>query len=259
MTATEDAAVAIRDTRLNGRVALVTGAAGNVGSALTGALSAAGADVAVAYHSGREAAEQLAAGVRATGRRALAIPADLRDAGAAERLVDSVAENLGAVDILVANAGTGVPRSWQQVGAAEFDEALAVNLRAPYLMARRALPLMIDRSWGRILFVSSLAAWVGGPFGPDYSASKAALHGLTHYFAGPAARHGVTVNVLAPALVGEHSVAMMDEETARAYTAAIPVGRLGNTDELAAFAVAILENGYLTNKVLTIDGGLLPR
>jgi 3-oxoacyl-[acyl-carrier protein] reductase len=259
MTATEDAAVAISDTRLNGRVALVTGAAGNVGSALIGALSAAGADVAVAYHTGREAAEQLAAGVRATGRRALAIPADLRDAGAAERLVDLVAENLGAVDILVASAGTGVPRSWQQVGAAEFDEALAVNLRAPYLMARRVLPLMIDRSWGRILFVSSLAAWVGGPFGPDYSASKAALHGLTHYFAGPAARHGVTVNVLAPALVGEHSVAMMDEETARAYTAMIPVGRLGNTDELAAFAVAILENGYLTNKVLTIDGGLLPR
>jgi 3-oxoacyl-[acyl-carrier protein] reductase len=257
-TVTEDAAVAISDTRLNGRVALVSGAAGNIGSALIGALSAAGADVAVAYHSGREAAEQLAAGVRATGRRVLAIPADLRDAGAAERLVDSVAENLGAVDILVANAGTGVSRSWQQVGAAEFDEALAVNLRAPYLMARRVLPLMIDRSWGRILFVSSLAAWVGGPFGPDYSASKAALHGLTHYFAGPAARHGVTVNVLVPALVGEHSVAMMDEEAARAYTAAIPVGRLGNTGELAAFAVKILENGYLTNKVLTIDGGLLP-
>jgi 3-oxoacyl-[acyl-carrier protein] reductase len=67
------------------------------------------------------------------------------------------------------------------------------------------------------------------------------------------------VNTLAPALVGEHSVAMMDEDSARAYTASIPVGRLGNTDELAAFAVAILENGYLTNKVLTIDGGLLPR
>jgi 3-oxoacyl-[acyl-carrier protein] reductase len=259
MTATEDATVANSDARLRGRVALVTGAAGNVGSALIRALSAAGADVAVAYHNGRQAAEQLAADVRATGRPALAVPADLRDADAAERLVDSVAENLGAVDILVANAGTGVSRSWQQVGAAEFDEALAVNLRAPYLMARRVLPLMIDRSWGRILFVSSLAAWVGGPFGPDYSASKAALHGLTHYFAGPAARHGVTVNVLAPALVGEHSVAMMDEDTARAYTAAIPVGRLGNTDELAAFAVAILENGYLTNKILTIDGGLLPR
>jgi 3-oxoacyl-[acyl-carrier protein] reductase len=225
---------------------------------MIGALSAAGADVAVAYRSDREAAEQIAADSRAAGRRAIAVQADLSDPGDAEQLVDTVVENLGAVDILVANAGTGVARSWEQVGAAEFDEALAVNLRAPYLMARRVLPLMIERSWGRVLFVSSLAAWVGGPFGPDYSASKAALHGLTHYFAGPAARHGVTVNVLAPALVGEHSVAMMDEDTASAYTAAIPVGRLGTTDELAAFAVTILENGYLTNKVLTLDGGMLP-
>jgi 3-oxoacyl-[acyl-carrier protein] reductase len=258
MTAAEQTAV-VADTGINGRVALVTGAAGNVGSALVRALAAAGADVAVAYHNGREAAEQIAADSRAAGPRAIAVQADLRDPGAAERLVDAVAENLGAIDILVANAGAGVPRSWEQVGAAEFDEAIAVNLRAPYLMARRALPLMIKRSWGRILFVSSLAAWVGGPFGPDYSASKAALHGLAHYFASQAARHGVTVNVLAPALVGEHSVGMMDEEAARAYSAAIPVGRLGNTEELAAFAVAILENGYLTNKVLSIDGGLLPR
>ncbi|WP_051574506.1 SDR family NAD(P)-dependent oxidoreductase [Mycobacterium sp. URHB0044] len=259
MTATEQPAVAFGDTRLNGRVALVTGAAGHVGSALIGALAAAGADVAIAYHSGREVAEQLAADIRSNGRRAIALPADLRDGGAAERLVDAVADNFGSVDILVANAGAGAARSCEEVGAVEFDEAMAVNLRAPYLMARRALPLMIDRSWGRILFVSSLAAWLGGPFGPDYSASKAALHGLTHYFAGAAARHGVTVNTLAPALVGEHSLAMMDEDSARAYTATIPVGRIGNTDELAAFAVAMLENGYLTNKVLTVDGGLLPR
>jgi 3-oxoacyl-[acyl-carrier protein] reductase len=83
---------------------------------------------------------------------------------------------------------------------------------------------MTGRSWGRILFVSSLAVWVSGPFGPDYSASKAALHALTHYFAGQAARHGVTVIVPAPALVGELSVAMMDEQTARHFTAAIRVG-----------------------------------
>jgi 3-oxoacyl-[acyl-carrier protein] reductase len=258
MTAVGQSAV-VADSGIKGRVALVTGAAGNLGSGMIRALAAAGADVAVAYRSDREAAEQIVAGSRAAGRRAIAVQADLHDPRDAEQLVDTVAENLGAVDILVANAGAAEVRPWEHVGAAEFDEAIAINLRAPYLMARRALPKMIERSWGRILFVSSLAAWVGGPHGPDYSTSKAALHGLTHYFAGQVARHGVTVNVLAPALVGEHSVAMMDEETARAYTAAIPVGRLGNTDELAAFAVAILENGYLTNKVLTIDGGMLPR
>jgi 3-oxoacyl-[acyl-carrier protein] reductase len=240
-------------------VALVTGGAGQIGSALVRALIAEGADIAVAYHSGEAAAQQLVAGCRAAGRRALAVRSDLRDPDNAEALVDSVVEALGAVDVLIANAGAATARSWDHVGAAEFDEALRINLSAPYMMARRALPLMMERSWGRILFVSSLAAFVGGPFGPDYSASKAALHGLTHYFAPQVARHGVTVNVLAPALVGEHSVGMMDADTGRAFAAAIPVGRLGDTDELAAFAVAMLKNGYLTNKVLSVDGGMIAR
>jgi 3-oxoacyl-[acyl-carrier protein] reductase len=260
MTTAGQAATAPVDSSFTGKVALVTGAAGHVGSALTRALAAAGADVALSYHNGQEAAEKLADECRAMGRRSIAVKADMRDADAAEALVDTVIESLGAVDILVANAGIGQTRSWTQVDATEFDEALAVNLRAPYLMARRALPSMMERSWGRILFVSSVAAFAGGPFGPDYSASKAALHGLTHYFAPQVASSGVTVNVLAPALVGEHSVAMIDDEaTARALAGSIPVGRIGETDELAAFALAILQNGYLTNKVHTIDGGLLPR
>lgn len=96
------------------------------------------------------------------------------------------------------------------------------------------------------------------PFGPDYSASKAALHGLAHYLAPQVAASGVTVNVLAPALVGEHTIEMMDDAVGRAMRAAIPVGRLGHVHELAEFALAILRNGYLTNKVLTIDGGMLP-
>jgi 3-oxoacyl-[acyl-carrier protein] reductase len=254
-----ETAVAATANSISGRVALVTGGAGNIGSALARALAKAGTDVAIAYHNGRQAAEQIAEEARRVGRRAIAIQADLRDPAATEQLVDSVAGDLGAVDILIANAGAATAGSWDQVGAGEFDDAIAVNLRAPYLMARRALPHMIERSWGRVLFVSSLAAWVGGPFGPDYSASKAALHGLTHYFAPQVAGHGVTVNVIAPALVGEHSIGMMDEEAARAFTASIPVGRIGNLEELAAFTVAILQNGYLTNKVLSIDGGLLPR
>ena len=248
------------DAGITGRVALITGAAGHLGSALTRALAAAGADVALSYRSGQEAAEQLADECRAAGRRAITVKADLRAADAAEALVDSVIDGLGAIDILVANAGIGAARPWSQVDATIFDEAMAVNVRAPYMMARRALPSMTERSWGRILFMSSVAAFVGGPFGPDYSASKAALHGLTHYLAAQVAPLGITVNALAPALVGDHTVAMIDDEaTARALAGAIPVGRLGNPGDLAAFAVAILQNGYLTNKVLTIDGGMVPR
>jgi len=244
------------DRALEGRVALVTGGAGHIGAALVHSLAAAGAQVAVAHHSGRDAAERLVNDIREAGATAVAVQADLSDPEAVDRVVDEVAEVLGPIDILVANAGIGQARSWQDVGHEEFDEALRVNVRAPYLLARQVLPSMTERSWGRILFVSSLAAMIGGPFGPDYSASKAALHGLAHYLAPQVAKQGVTVNVLAPALVGEHSVAMMEPEVGRAITASIPVGRIGGLEEFAAFALAVLRNGYLTNKVLPVDGGM---
>ena len=244
---------------LLGRVALVTGGAGHLGSAMVEALIEAGADVAIAYHGNREGAERLAKEARASGRRAVAVRADLHDPESIDAVIDTSTRELGPLDILVANAGAGMARSWEQVGAAEFDEALALNLRAPYLLAKGVLPGMMQRSWGRILFVSSVAAMVGGPFGPDYSAGKAGLHGLAHYLAPQVASAGVTVNVLAPALVGEHTIEMMDDAVGRAFRAAIPVGRLGDVGEFADFALAILRNGYLTNKVLTIDGGLLPR
>lgn len=243
---------------LRGRVALVTGGAGHIGSAMVKALVEAGADVAIAHRGNRDGAERLADEARSLGRRALPVQADLRDPEAIHAAIDTSTRELGPVDILVANAGTGLARSWEQVGADELDEAMAVNLRAPYLLAKGVLPGMMQRSWGRILFVSSVAAMVGGPFGPDYSASKAALHGLAHYLAPQVAASGVTVNVLAPALVGEHTMDMMDDAVGHAMRAAIPVGRLGHVRELADFALAILRNGYLTNKVLTVDGGMLP-
>jgi len=183
----------------------------------------------------------------------------LRDPAAVETVIDTATRELGPVDILIPNAGAASARSWQQVDAAELDTALALNLRAPYLLAKGVLPSMMQRSWGRILFISSIAARSGGPFGPDYSASKAALHGLAHYLAPHVAPAGVTVNVLAPALVGEHAIKMLGDDAAqRAMKARIPVGRLGDLHELAEFAVAMLRNGYLTNKVISVDGGLLP-
>ncbi|WP_128643350.1 SDR family NAD(P)-dependent oxidoreductase [Rhodococcus opacus] len=256
MSLIEDRAGLGRVSEFEGRVALVTGGAGHVGSSMVRSLATAGAHVAVAHHSGGEAAERLVGDIRRAGGTAVAVQADLGDPDAVDRLVDNVGKDLGPIDILVANAGVGKVRSWKDVGPEEFDDALAINLRAPYLLARKVLPSMTERSWGRILFVSSIAAMLGGPFGPDYSASKAALHGLVHYFAPQVAAQGVTVNVLAPALMGEHSVAMMDAEVGQAIAASIPVGRIGAMEELADYALAVLRNGYLTNKVLPIDGGM---
>ena len=103
--------------------------------------------------------------------------------------------------MLVANHGRSQIAQLQQVDAAAFDEMIAVNLRAPFLLARRTMPAMAERGFGRVLFMSSVAGLTGGIVGPHYAASKAGLHGLTHYLARRAAGEGVTVNALAPALI----------------------------------------------------------
>jgi 3-oxoacyl-[acyl-carrier protein] reductase len=115
---------------------------------------------------------------------------------------------------------------------------------------------MVERGWGRILFVSSVAAFTGGLVGPHYAASKAGLHGLTHHLAPRVAEAGVTVNAIAPALIENTDMLPGDP----GYLAAkIPVGRLGRPAEVADLALAILRNAYITSKVLSLDGGMHPR
>jgi 3-oxoacyl-[acyl-carrier protein] reductase len=232
---------------MRGRVALVTGGSGGIGAALCARLAAEGARVAVHYAANRDAAER--AGDHVFG-------ADLRDPEAPDRLIDEVEAELGAVDILVANAGLSRPAPYQEVDAAMFDESLAVNLRAPFLLARRVLAGMRERGYGRILFTSSVAALTGGIIGPHYAASKAGLHGLTHFLASRAAADGVTVNTVAPALIED--TAMLPGDPGE-LAQRVPVRRLGRPDEVADLMLAILRNGYVTNQVISIDGGMHPR
>ena len=240
----------------SGRVALVTGASGGIGSVLSRRLAAAGAAVAVHYSANLDGARQVVEGIAAGGGSAQAFGADLRAADAPERLVDAVERRLGPVDVLAANAGLADRAGYEEIDAARFDEALAVNLRAPYLLARRVLPGMRERGFGRILFTSSIAALTGGIVGPHYAASKAGLHGLTHFLASRVANDGVTVNAVAPALIED--TAMLPGDPGE-LSAGIPVGRLGKPGEVGDLAMAILRNGYVTNQVISIDGGLYPR
>jgi 3-oxoacyl-[acyl-carrier protein] reductase len=240
---------------LTNRVALVTGGSGGIGSQLSLRLAHAGAAVAVHYGSDHGAAEQVAQTIIGGGGRAVALQADLSDADATTGLIDAVEERLGTVDVLVGNAGLSRPGSYEEIDASAFDETLAVNLRAPYLLARRVLPGMRERKFGRILFTSSVAALTGGIVGPHYAASKAGLHGLMHFLASRAAREGVTVNVIAPALIEETRMLPGDPGELKQR---VPVGRLGKPDEVADFALAVLRNGYITNQVMGIDGGIHP-
>jgi 3-oxoacyl-[acyl-carrier protein] reductase len=246
----------VEESSLAGRVALVTGASGGIGAALAEALAGAGARLGLAYGRGVRPAERLRDAIRARGGEAVAIGCDLREAAAAAELVAAAERELGPVDVLVANAGVGRRLALDQVDTEAWDEALAVNLRAPFLLAQRTLPGMCERGFGRVLFVSSVAAFTGGLVGPQYAASKAGLHGLAHFLAARAAPHGVTVNVIAPALVAETGMLPGEPDELRR---AVPVGRLGRPEEVARLALAVLENGYLTSQVVALDGGMHPR
>ena len=238
-----------------GRVALVTGGSGGIGQAISLALASAGALVAVHYSHGRAAAEKVAGQITDQGGRAVVLGADLGSATAPGELVTATEQTLGPIGLLVSNAGAGQRRTLEELTTAEFDQTLAVNLRAPFLLAQRVLPGMRDRGFGRALFVSSVAGFTGGIVGPHYASSKAGLHGLIHSLAARFAADGITVNGLAPALITD--TAMLPGEPAD-LARRIPLGRLGRPAEVASLALATLGNAYLTNQVISIDGGTYP-
>src|SRR4051794_1681365 len=241
---------------LKGRVVLVTGGSGGIGAALCRRLAGEGMTVAVHYRDRAETAASIVADITGAGGRARAFPADLLVPRASDLLVDAVERDLGPIDALVANHGLAHKATFDEVDAGAWDETLAINLRAPFLLARRVLPGMRDRGFGRLLFISSVAGFTGGIVGPHYAASKAGLHGLTAYLATRVAEAGITVNALAPALI-EHTDMLPADPGYLART--IPVGRMGTPEEVADMALAMLRNAYLTNKVVSLDGGLHPR
>lgn len=182
---------------------------------------------------------------------------DLADPDTPARLVRETTRALGPIDVLIPNAGYAVPQSYPDVDLATWDRTLAVNLRAPFQLAQLVLPGMIERGYGRLLFMSSIAGFTGGVVGPHYAASKAGLHGLVYFLASRVARHGVTVNAVAPALIEDTQMLPATPDGAPALP--IPVGRYGRPDEVADLSLAVLRNGYLTNQVLSLDGGIHPR
>jgi 3-oxoacyl-[acyl-carrier protein] reductase len=245
------------DKGLTGRVGLLTGASGGIGRAVALRLASAGVDLALTYGTAEGAVRTLADEVRAVGRRVTVLAGDLADTATPAQLVRETERTLGPIGILVANAGSGEQREWRDVDPELWDRTFAVNLRAPFLLMQAVVPGMIEHGFGRVLALSSVAAYTGGVIGPHYAASKAGLNGLVHYFAGRVASNGITVNGIAPALIEQ--TGMLPQAPEGGMPLPIPVGRLGQPYEVADLALAVLGNAYLTNQVLLLDGGLHPR
>ncbi len=237
--------------KLEGRVALVTGGGRGIGRAVAVALARAGADVAIGYRERRPEAETAAEEVRAEGRRAIAVGGDVSAERDVARMVEESRAALGEIDVLVANAGVAPVVALDELDLATFDRTLAVNLRSAFLLAQAALPSMRRRRFGRLLFVSSTAAQVGGVVGPHYAASKAGLLGLMHGYAARLAVEGITANAIAPALVETEMVAAIPGVRPEA----LPVRRFGKVQEVADLAVAVIANGFVTGQTVQVNGG----
>ena len=245
------------DSDLSGRVALVTGGSRGIGAATALCLAEAGADVAVGCGQHREAAEEIAGKITGLGRRAVVVSGDMADPDVPRRIVAETAERLAPVDILVANAGTGVRADLDDVDVAAWDHVMAVNLRAPFLLAQAVVPHMREQRYGRIVLLSSVAAFLGGILSPQYTASKAGLIGLAHSLAATLAPHGITVNAIAPGLIMTDMLA--GDPRLETLERSVPVGRLGQPAEVADVIVAVARNAYMTGQTVSVDGGRYPR
>ena len=236
---------------LDGKVALVTGGSRGIGRAIAIALSEAGADVAVNFKDNKPAASEVVSTIVKSGRRAIAVSADVSVPGEVVSMVDTVNKELGEVEILVNNAGVARARKIEDVDLALFDEALNVNLRSAFLVTTAVLAAMRRKKWGRLIFISSTAANVGGVVGPHYAASKAGMIGLMHSYASNLVKEGITANVISPALVETDMV----RSDLRITPDRIPVGRFGRVEEVADVAVMLARNSYITGQSINVNGG----
>jgi 3-oxoacyl-[acyl-carrier protein] reductase len=236
---------------LNGHVALVTGASRGIGRAVALALGKAGAAVAVNYRERRSEADKVVAEVRALGQRAMAVQSDVSVSAQVSAMVQAVTAELGAVDILINNAGVAVTRGLEDLDEAEFDHTLAVNLKSAFLCTQAVLSGMRAKRWGRIVNVSSIAARGAGAVGVHYNASKAGLEGLTRGYASRLAKEGITVNAIAPGATQTEMGAQLSPDV----VSRIPAGRFATPDEMGQAVRMIVGNAFLTGQTIAVNGG----
>jgi 3-oxoacyl-[acyl-carrier protein] reductase len=239
-------------TDLAGRIALVTGASRGIGRAIAIALAEAGADVAVNYRERATEALEVVETIHATGRRAIAVPADVSRSDAVSEMVRAVEHGLGLIDILINNAGIAIFHDIDALTEEDFDQTIAVNLKSAFLCIQAVVPHMRERGWGRIVNISSGAARGAGGIGPHYNASKAGMEGLARGYAARLVKHGITVNSVAPSLIATDMV----QAGLTSALSRIPVGRFGTVEEVARVVLMLMGNGYMTGQTVALNGGM---
>jgi 3-oxoacyl-[acyl-carrier protein] reductase len=246
--------------RLEGKKALVTGASRGIGRGIAVAFAEEGADVAIGYRRELAQAAEVVKEIEARGRRGASFAADVRELAAVRAMVEAARDALGGLDIVVANAG--VPTRFEPVHEVDpgyFDRVIQIDLYGVFHTLHAALPILRAQGSGVILTVSSIAADACGANGGPYVAAKAAVNALSIVTARENARLGVRCNVIAPGLVATDIADGMLEQHGDSIVNAIPLGRMGSSEEIGALAVYLASDdaAWITGKVFRIDGGQL--
>ncbi|QIJ66793.1 SDR family oxidoreductase [Streptomyces sp. JB150] len=241
------------EASLAGKVALVTGGSRGIGAATALRLAREGADVAVTYVQGKEAAEEVVRGVEALGRRAVALRADSADPREAAGAVDRAAEALGRLDVLVNNVGVGLLGPLDGIALADVDRVLSVNVRGVFLASQAAAARMADG--GRIITIGTcMTQRVPGPGGTLYAMSKAALTGLTKALARELGPRGITANIVHPGPI-DTDMNPADGPYAAGQAALTALGRFGTAEEVASTVAHLAGAAYVTGAEFSVDGG----
>jgi len=248
--------------RLDGRVALVTGAARGLGQAMALGLAEAGADI---VGLDRCESDETGAAVTKLGRRFMQVCCDLREASVADlnAIVAQIVAEMGRLDILVNNAGIIRRAPALEYSEADWDDVLQINLKSVFFMSQAAGRVMAPQGGGKIINIASMLSYQGGILVPSYTAAKSAVAGITRGLANEWAKYGINVNAIAPGYMATDNTAPIRADAARAETilARIPAGRWGEPDDLKGCVVFLASRAsdYMHGTIVCVDGGWMAR
>ncbi len=241
------------------KTVLITGSARGIGAATAALFADFGYNVVINYNTSESESTTLCESLTKKGHSAIAVKADVSKPEEAQILFEKAKETFGGVDVLVNNAGIAQQKLFTDITVQDFDRMFDCNVKSVFNCCQCALPFMIHNKHGRIINISSMWGVVGASCEVHYSASKAAVIGLTKALAREVAPSGITVNCIAPGVIDTPMNSSFDEKTMQALKEETPVGRIGTPDEIAkaVFFFADENSGFITGQVLGIDGGFI--
>ncbi len=245
--------------RLEGKVALVTGASRGIGREIAFELAREGASVAVNYAGSEAKALEVVDGIKAMGRDAFAIQADVSSSDSVTEMVKATIEHFGKLDILVNNAGITKDNLLMRMKESEWDDVININLKGVFLCTKAVTRQMMKQRSGRIINISSIVGVSGNPGQANYVAAKSGVIGLTKTTAKELSSRGITVNAIAPGFITTDMTDKLNEEVKSEMLKQIPLARFGEPKDIARTVIFLAseDGAYMTGQTLHVDGGMV--